>query len=205
MHQGHLRDRLETHTKALYDRWVQFSNDKHLDEVSDPMKYQGLPLHQVAYFERCFQTNVNHLRDDGVALTVYKSRCHFDDTMHVNQFDHHLSFISNVPAVPEIPVRNLQSPFQTYEKHEAASVEMYRTDRLQLPGRVSFQPEDHSRQGIHVQDRLFKWFVVYDFEAMLVPIKESNSAKLTWTRHDPISVCSNVDGYTDPHCIVDPV
>jgi hypothetical protein len=42
---------------------------------------------------------------------------------------------------------------------------------------------------------------------MLVPIKESNSAKLTWTqRHEPISVsvCSNVDGFTEPHCIVEP-
>jgi hypothetical protein len=62
-------------------------------------------------------------------------------------------------------------------------------------------------QGIHVQDRVYPWFVVCDFEAMLVPIKESNSAKLTWTqRHEPISVsvCSNVDGFTEPHCIVEP-
>jgi hypothetical protein len=64
--------------------------------------------------------------------------------------------------------------------------------------------EEH---GIHVQDRVYPWFVVYDFEAMLVPIKESNSAKLTWTQpHEPISVsvCSNVDGFTEPHCIVEP-
>jgi hypothetical protein len=61
-------------------------------------------------------------------------------------------------------------------------------------------------QGIHVQDRVYPWFVVYDFEAMLVPIKESNSAKLTWTqRHEPISVSvySNIDGFTEPHCIVE--
>ncbi|CAG2221819.1 unnamed protein product [Mytilus edulis] len=64
--------------------------------------------------------------------------------------------------------------------------------------------EEH---GIRVQDSLFPWFVVYDFEAMLVPIKESNSDKLTWIqRHDPISVsvCSNVEGFTESHCIVDP-
>jgi hypothetical protein len=82
------------------DGWVQFAKDKHLDVGSDPMQYQGLPRLQLAYFERCFSFNVNvyHLRDDGVALAVYKSRCHFDDTMHVNQFDHHLSCISNLPA-----------------------------------------------------------------------------------------------------------
>lgn len=62
-------------------------------------------------------------------------------------------------------------------------------------------------QGIHVQGRVYPWFVVYDFEAMLDPIKESNSAKLTWTqRHEPISVsvCSIVERFTDPHCIVEP-
>jgi hypothetical protein len=61
--------------------------------------------------------------------------------------------------------------------------------------------------GIHVQYRVYPWFVVYDFEVMLVPIRESNSTKLTWTqRHEPISVsvCSNVDGFTEPHCIVEP-
>jgi hypothetical protein len=65
---------------------------------SDPMQYQGLPRHQMVYFERCFSINVNvyHLRDDSVALAVYKSQCHFDDTMHVNQFDHHLSYIFNL-------------------------------------------------------------------------------------------------------------
>jgi hypothetical protein len=42
---------------------------------------------------------------------------------------------------------------------------------------------------------------------MLAPIKESNSAKLTWTqRHEPISVsvCCNVEGFSEPHCIVEP-
>ena len=54
----------------------------------------------MAYFERCIEINVYvyHLRDDGVALIVYKSRCLFDDTMHVKQFDHHLSYISNLAA-----------------------------------------------------------------------------------------------------------
>lgn len=71
------------------------------------------------------------------------------------------------------------------------------------PKTVFDKCEEH---GIHVEDRLFKWFIVYDFEDMLVPIRESNSAKLTWMqRHVPISVsvCSNVDGstlYRRPRC-----
>ena len=55
--------------------------------------------------------------------------------------------------------------------------------------------------------RIFPWFIVYDFEAMLVPIQGEGSEKLSWTaQHIPISVsiCSNVDGFTSPKCIVDP-
>jgi hypothetical protein len=48
VHRGHLRDRLETHTRALFDRWVQFANEKHLDVGRNPMQYQGLPLHQIS-------------------------------------------------------------------------------------------------------------------------------------------------------------
>lgn len=140
----------------------------------DPATFPGLPLHQMAYFEICFQTNVNvyHLRDDDVALAIYKSRCHYDDTMHVNQFDRHLSYISNLPAYTQI-----------YQSGTC--------DR-------------HFNDIRNMKRHQLKWFVVYDFEAMLVPIQESNSAKLTWTqRHEPISVCRNVEGFTEPHCIVE--
>lgn len=48
---------------------------------------------------------------------------------------------------------------------------------------------------------------MYDFESMHVPVNEPNSEKLTWTHdHVPISVsvCSNVEGYRQPHCIIQP-
>ena len=33
-------------------------------------------------------------------------------------------------------------------------------------------------QGIDVQDRLYPWFIVYDFEDMLVPIQESQTSPI---------------------------
>ena len=48
---------------------------------------------------------------------------------------------------------------------------------------------------------------MYDFEALLVPVKGEESEKLTWTAlHHPISVsiCSKVEGFATPQCIVDP-
>lgn len=99
-HRGHQQMDLEAQTKHLYGEWIQFSPEKQIEVEPDAKKFKGLPLHQMVYFEHCFKTNVNvyHLRDDGVALTVYTSRCQYDDMMHVNQFDHHLSYISNLTA-----------------------------------------------------------------------------------------------------------
>ena len=65
------------------------------------------------------------------------------------------------------------------------------------------------QQGIRVppEERLFEWFLVYDFEAILQKVQNDSSPKLQWThQHLPISVslCSNVDQYTQPHCIIEP-
>ena len=92
---------------------MQFADGKHFNETADPFQYAGLPLDQMVHFDHCFKTNVNiyHLRDDGVVLTVYKSRCHYRDTMHVNQFDHHPSYISNLQAYAQ------KYQCGTYDRH----------------------------------------------------------------------------------------
>ena len=56
------------------------------------------------------------------------------------------------------------------------------------------------------EDRLFEWFLVYDFEAILQKSIEQSSDILKWThQHLPIcvSICSNVEDYTEPRCIID--
>jgi hypothetical protein len=123
-----------------------------------------------------------------------------------------LSYISNLPAYTQ------KYQCGTCDRHFSRLDNMKR-HQLKCTGQTvyNFKGEFHSNpktifdkleeQGIHVQDRVYPWFVVYDFEAMLVPIRESNSVKLTWTqRHEPnsVSVCSNVYGFTELHCIVEP-
>lgn len=55
--------------------------------------------------------------------------------------------------------------------------------------------------------RLYEWFLVYDFESMLVPMKIKNTDNLEYTEHHvpiSVSICTNVNEYTEPHCIVEP-
>lgn len=63
--------------------------------------------------------------------------------------------------------------------------------------------------GIYAEekDRFYVWFLVYDFEYILVPIKIKNTDNLEYTEHHvpiSVSICSNVNEYTAPHCIIEP-
>lgn len=58
--------------------------------------FPGITLNQIVYFEKCFEINVNvcSLQEDGTAQVIYKSKCKFSDTIYLNLFDHHLSYIT---------------------------------------------------------------------------------------------------------------
>ena len=88
------------HIQTLFGRWVLLNKELYRDVIEDAATFQGLSIDQIAYFEKCFEVNVNifQLRDDGVALSVYKSLCRHKDSMHLNMFGHHLSYITNLPA-----------------------------------------------------------------------------------------------------------
>ena len=65
-----------------------------------------------------------------------------------------------------------------------------------------FDRLDEFGVSVPVAERIFPWFSVYDFEAVLIPCEE-RSAKTAWIRrHEPVSVsiCSNVDRV--PKCFV---
>ena len=56
------------------------------------------------------------------------------------------------------------------------------------------------------ENRLYPWFIVYDFEAILSPVTEDQpTPHLKWMRkHKPISVsvASNVPGFEEAKCFV---
>ena len=104
--------------------------------------------------------NVHHLRDNCVALTVCKSRCNFYDTMHVNQFEHHLSYISNLPVYTQ------KYQCGTCDRH-FKNVNSMKRHKLKCTSQTvyNFKGGFHSNtktifdkleeQGIHIQDRVY--------------------------------------------------
>ena len=72
--------------------------------------------------------------------------------------------------------------------------------------RIHFRKIEQYDIYVPEDKRTFPWFVCYDFEVMLQPVKDRPTELLEWTqKHVPISVslCSNVEGYMDAICIVE--
>lgn len=215
VHRGHRRDHLETYTKTLFGRWVQFYKELYRDVIEDTATFQGLPIDEIAHFEKCFEANVNifQLRDDGVVLNVYKSMCRYKDTMHLNIFQHHLSYITNLPAYTQ------RYECGTCDRHfkDMRNIKKHQkmcTGQTKYVFRGGFYSNPKTafdkleEQGIIVSETnmVFKWFIVFDFEPMFSPRPWIEFRKITWKhKHVPISFsCSNFEGFTATHAIVDP-
>ena len=157
---------------------------------------------------------VYSLTEDGFAHSFYKSRGQNKTTMYLNLYQNHVSYIRNFAGYAQ------KYQCKTSDRHfnHAGNLNKHQRNcanqtKYVYPGGF-YQPTESvferlDQYNIHVpdEDRTYPWFVCYDFEAILEKTNERPTEKLTWTqRHVPISVsmCSNVEGYSDPVCIVEP-
>jgi len=187
VHQGHFHDRLETHTKTLFSRWIGYLSVKDRDIDLDPKSFRGVQLTDIPDFEKCFNVNVNiyQLRDGDVALSIFKSICRYKDILHLNLFENHLSYIYNLPEYTK------KYQCATCDRHFPRLDNMKRHQKIckgqtkyRFPGGFYSTPktifDKLEQHGIVVpeEDRLFEWFLVYDFEAILQKSIEPSSDKL---------------------------
>ena len=101
--------------KCIFRCLVYHRNPQHLQKLPsefevlvEAMKTEYTSLHgnevfeleHLPDFERLFQVNVNiySINEDYIAYPVYKSMGHYQDTMYLNLFENHLSYVSNVSA-----------------------------------------------------------------------------------------------------------
>ena len=77
---------LENHTTYYFNQWPH----KH--------DFEGIQFSEFPLFESIFQINLHvyYLQEDGVTKPVYLSRTHHKETMYLNMYENHLSFISNI-------------------------------------------------------------------------------------------------------------
>ena len=166
-------------------------------------------------FEECFQLNVNiyELHPDNTASARYKSIAKFDNEMNLNINGNHVNLILDVTKFVRSYVCDYcQALFKTaFYLHRHQSGCNKKTTYVFSGGAYKYHSTLFDRLenvGIRVpnKDRLFPYFICYDFEAILAKLDVDNSKKLNFThRHVPVScsVASNVPGYTSAVCLID--
>jgi hypothetical protein len=203
---------------ASFRKEVSSSLKKWLDykqEIGEPIKiFSGVKLTEIPQLELCFSININifELNSLSCCSPVHKSVSKFSNTLNLNKYQNHLSLILNVNSYCRkfiCPHCNKHFPRKdNYQRHEKNC-----TNKLKLSFVGGFYSsyqtlfEEMNNFDIRAPSpHFFEEFIVYDLEAMLSPNYFAATEKLTWTQdHIPISVsiCSNVEGFTKPYCIVD--
>ena len=148
-----------------------------------------------------------------VAKVVQRSHRRYPETMNVNLYQDHFSYIIDLDQYSKSfacsKCGKLWKQAWLMQRHErtcdAVVKHKYVGGAYHLPETIFEKLED---EGINIakKDRIYPYYATYDFECYFdnsdLP---SNSEKVTWeSKHVPLSVslCSNVPGYTEPVCFV---
>ncbi len=205
-----------THTSELFVQWKEylFSHcETDIREVS-LTSFKGVQLTEFTHFEACFGTNVHifNLQENGIAIPVFKSTGRYDNSVYLNLFKNHLSYIQNLDQYSnQYECTMCRRIFDQLCHLKVHSKICDNKTKFIYPGgffsKTKTVFEELEIIGIDVQqkDRYFPYFAVYDFESILEKIADSDG-KLQFThRHIPVSVsiCSNLPGLQQAQCFVD--
>ena len=205
LHLGYEIRCIDGPANQLFRQWSDLSKEE----------FEGLTFEDFPQFETRFTVNleVYSLAEDGYAHSIYKSRGLQSSTMYVNLYENHMSFIRDFSMYAQ------KYQCKTCQRHFGHAGHLHRHQKICLnktkfvyPGGFHqakesiFDQLDQFEIRVPEKERTFPWFVCYDFEALLQKIQEQPTDMLQWThKHMPVSVsiCSNVEGYLDPVCLVD--
>ena len=168
----------EERVPALVDQWHAFSADS--DQIH---------LYMMPELEKCFQKNINV--HELVVVPRYLSLGHYDEDGHLNVWENHLSLILDFEKYArKYTCAFCHKMFErkfNWQGHQKVCSGLKKLDYvggIYQPS-PSFSEEMRDRVG---HKPFFPWFIVYDFEAMLLP-QQSHQGSIKWqTRHHLISV-----------------
>ena len=204
LHRGYDVKSLEGETLDLFNTWARYKGG-----IKD---FKGITFEDLPDLESLFEINleVYTLKPEGIAGSVYKSRGRREDTAYLHLYQGHFSYIQDFAMF----AKKYQCKFcdklwehhGNYIRHEQKCKDK---TRYVYPGGFYSQKksvfEELSYFGIGCTDRVYTHFITFDFESILKKVQNQRSTKMEWTQeHVPtsVSICSNVPGFLDPHCIV---
>ena len=195
----------------LFNAWCTY-----IDMEMTVESFHGVDFSELPSFEDCFGLSVNmyeFMIDTESVTPRYLSISPHDDTMYVNLFGNHTSYISNFRGY----AKKFQCPscdrhFDRINNWNVHLKVCSNVKKVRFPGGFYSAPrtifECLSDYDVNVPNdlRTSPYFAVYDFESLLERRADNPSDKLSFTHyHIPISVSinSNVPGFQSPCHLVD--
>ena len=173
-------------------------------------EFTGVKLEEIPKFEEVFDINVNiySLDAEGKATVIYKSSGLYEDTLYLDKYLNHVSYINNFKAYAnKFSCRKCKRFFDRADNCNRHELTCDDSARMKYPGGFYSSKKNVFEQlmefGINVaeQDRYYKDFAVYDCESMLIPDNKPAGPQTTiLSKHHPISVsvCSTLS--RSPEC-----
>ena len=195
MFHRHKSYKVEREVETAYLQWNSDVSKK---------EFTGVKLEELSKFEEVFAINVNiySLSEDDKATAIYKSAGLYEDTLYLDKYLNHVSYINNFKAyAKKFTCRKCKRFFDQSNNCNRHELTCDDSARLKYPGGFYSSNKNVFEQlmdiGINVaeSDRYHNDFCVYDFESMLVPDnKPAGSQTTILSKHVPISVsvCSTI-------------
>ena len=179
----------------------------------------GLELSETDHFEDTFDIAIDiyTMCEDGSVVPRYLSTRSQENVMTLNLHDQHLSYVVNRKSyLKKFQCASCKRHFDhmgTWQRHQGNCTNATKNvfpGGFQKANKTIFQELEEYGITVPVKDQTYPFFAVFDCEAMLIPNLQDkdDTGKLHWKEeHKPISVsiCSNLEGFNEPKCFVDPV
>ena len=175
-------------------------------------KFKGIDIEQMPLFEEMFSVNVNvySLQPDNTATMIYRSPSLHPKTMNLNVYQGHLSLISNFKNYAAKFTCSICNLLCNNRSNLLRHIKICSDTKEVHPGGFYESPKNIwdklSDIGFTVRnaDQTYPYYLVYDFESMLVSCKKSVGAATTITKyHTPISVSVASNIVNGPTCYVE--
>ena len=186
----------------------------------DVHDFNGVTLDDLYRVETKFKTNVcvyklvETLEETNTAELVRRSLCHYPDTMYVNFYETHYSYIQDIGMYchsyrcQKCGDSLWKCPRDLHRHKSVCEGGIRRTypGGVYQPSPKIFQRLDHEGFVVIEDLRCYPYRATFDFECYFSDERlPANSDKLQWSaRHVPlsVSVASNVPGHEDAQCYV---
>ena len=195
----------------LFDQWRAFTGLR----VSQK-RFKGIELCDIPKFEECFKVNVNvyEMLSDRAIVPRYRSEADYDDTIYLNLYERHLSYIQNFAQYAmkyQCPCCERQfNRLNDWKRHvkicKSKTKSVFPGGFFESKITVFDELEQQCDIKIDRPEAFYPYFTVFDFESVLEEenIQVSENQKITH-KHRPVcvSICSNVPGFTNAKCLID--